>query len=131
MANNHLIECVFFEESLFGISVRTEIRALSKAFMSVMLGHLTKLDYGQIDPFQLQAWRQYEEMPVILVPLNDELMVYVVEQMANGEESVKINLIFAGVRSQGYQGLDGTWDGSDQSLWRDVVAIRCDLHFSN
>ncbi|HEY4142105.1 MAG TPA: hypothetical protein VGM57_11870 [Pseudolabrys sp.] len=132
MVNDHRIECVSFEEPLFGISVQTEIRVLSKAFMRVMLGHMTKLDRGEIDPFQLQPWRQYEEMPVILVPLNDELMIYVVEPTeTNSEETTKINVMFAGVRSQGYQGLDGTWDGSDESLWRDIVAIRCDLHFRN
>lgn len=126
------VEIVVFSEPLFGIAVNTEIKGLGKAFMRVMLDHLTKLDHGRIDPFQLQAWHDYEGMPVVMVPYGDELMIYVVEQAAeSGEPTVKINVMFAGARTRGYHGMEGTWDGSDESLWRDIILTRCNLHFSN
>lgn len=125
------VEIAVFEEPLYGIAVNTEINGLSKAFMRVMLDHLTKLDHGWIDPFQLQAWREFEGMPVVMVPYGDELMIYVVEQAAESGEAVKINVMFAGARTRGFDGMEGTWDGSDQSLWRDIILTRCNLHFSN
>lgn len=125
------IDWVSFEAPQYGVWVEIEGEMLSQDFLDMALSHIEKLIRGKIDPLSLQPWRMFGDVPLMMVPLGDELMVYAVEdRSARGETSLKITSMFAGARSRGYYGLEGIWDGTDNSLWDDVVEKRCRLWFS-
>lgn len=131
MPNYIEVECVSFAAPEYGVSVEDESDSLSQEFLGMVQEHIKKLIGGKIDPFKLQAWRHYHGVPLMMLSLGDELMVYAAEDTSEpGASSRKISCMFVGARSQGYQGLDGTWDGNDDSLWHDVIETRCGLWFT-
>ena len=126
------VECVSFEAPEYGVSVEDESDSLSQEFLGMVQEHIKKLIGGKIDPFKLQAWRHYRGVPLMMVSLGDELMVYAAEDTSEpGAPSRKISCMFVGARSEGYRGQDGAWDGSDDSLWQDLIETRCRLWFTS
>lgn len=122
---------VFFESSLLAASVQYEVDALSETGLVVSLTHIDKVRTGIVDPQTLQIWHDYRGIPLFLIEVRGELMVYAVEDVIDdGQPAIKISIMFAGARVRGYQSVSTTWDGGDESLWQDVVLPRCRLHFS-
>lgn len=130
MATPQEVTVVSYEAPQYGVSAEMEGEALSDEFLDMALSHFEKLIHGTVDPFALQPWREFGGIPLIMMSLRDELMVYAAEErVEHGAVSVKITCMFGGARTAGYRGLDGSWDGSDESLWRDLIEERCRLWF--
>jgi hypothetical protein len=123
---------VTFESALLAVSVEDEVDSLSENGVFVTLRHIKRVLEGSIDPVGLQIWREYRGIPLFMVEYRGELMVYAVEDIVDEDRpALKVSIMFAGVRQKGYRGYDVVWDGSDESLWRDVVEPRCHYHFVN
>lgn len=122
---------VYFENSLLAASVQDEVRTLSQDGVIATLTRIKRVYEGKIDPNKLKTWREYRGIRLFLTERRGELMVYGTErQIEKGRRVMKISIMFAGVRRNGYTGLGVVWDGSDDSLWRDVVEPRCRYHFA-
>lgn len=130
MAEETEYHCVYFENSLLAASVRDEVNTLSRDGVIATLTRIKRVYEGEIDPGELETWREYRGIRLFLTECRGELMVYATEsQIEEGRRVMKISIMFAGNRRNGYTGLDVVWDGSDDSLWRDVVESRCRYHF--
>ena len=127
-AANH--KWVTFESALLAVSVEDEVDTLSENGVFVTLRHIKHVLEGSIDPVRLQIWREYHGIPLFMVEYRGELMVYAVEDIVDeGRPALKVSIMFAGTRQKGYRGYGVVWDGSDESLWRDIVELRCRYHF--
>jgi hypothetical protein len=130
MADTANHKWVTFESALLAVSVEDEVDTLSENGVFVTLRHIKQVLEGSIDPVRLQIWREYRGIPLFLVEYRGELMVYAVEDVVDeGRLALKVSIMFAGTRQKGYRGYDIVWDGSDESLWRDIVEPRCHYHF--
>ena len=130
MAEETEYRLVYFEESLLAASVRDEVETLSRNGLIATLTRIKRVYQGEIDPDGLEIWRDYRGISLFLTEYRGELMVYATEsEVEKGRRVLKISIMFAGVRRNGYAGLGIVWDGSDESLWRDVVEPRCRYHF--
>jgi hypothetical protein len=130
MANTTENTWVFFENALLAASVQYEVDALSRGGLEATLTQIKRLYEGEIDPDGLPIWHEYQGIPLFLFEYHGELMVYAIESEFDDEQRMlKISIMFAGVRRVGYFGPDVVWDGTDESLWRDVVEPRCRYQF--
>ena len=122
---------VTFESALFACSVEDEVKGLSEDGLVFVLSRVRQVLEGSIDPDEFPVWREYLGIPLFMVEQVGELMVYAVEDIVDeGRPALKISIMFAGTRQKGYLGYDVVWDGSDESLWRDIVEPRCRYHFA-
>lgn len=127
-AANH--KWVTFEDALLAVSVEDEVARLSEDGLVFALSRVKQVLEGSIDPNEFPIWREYRGIPLFTVEQVGELMVYAVEDIVDeGRPALKVSIMFAGTRQTGYRGYDVVWDGSDESLWRDIVEPRCHYHF--
>jgi hypothetical protein len=131
MADTANHKWVTFESALLAVSVEDEVAHLNEDGLVFVLSRVKQVLEGSIDPDEFSVWREYHGIPLFMVELVGELMVYAVEDIVDeGRPALKVSIMFAGTRQKGYHGYDVVWDGSDESLWRDIVEPRCRYHFA-